>query len=122
MSDKKTHPLLKKQDLILIAAVIVIAVLLFFASRMMHKSPAAVVEVSVDGTVISTLDLSKDQELPITGASGGFNLLVIKNGEAYVTEASCPDKVCIHQGKIHLDGEIIVCLPNKMTAQIKSAR
>ena len=122
MSDKKNQPLLKKQDLILITAVIVIAVLLFFASRMMHKSPAEVVEVSVDGTVISTLDLSKDQELTITGASGGFNLLVIRNGEAYVTEASCPDKVCIHQGKIHLDGEIIVCLPNKMTAQIKSAR
>ena len=122
MSDQKKRPLLKKQDMILIAVVIGIAALLFLGTRLMHKSPAEVVEISVDGTVVNTLDLSKDQELDIAGASGGSNHLVIKDGEAYVTEATCPDKICIHQGKIHLDGEIIVCLPNKMTAQIKSAR
>lgn len=42
--------------------------------------------------------------------------------EVWVSEATCPDKICVHQGKIHMDGEIIVCLPNKMTAQIKSVK
>ena len=89
--------LLKKQDMILIAVILAAAVLLF-------------------------LDLAKDQELTIDSVSGGTNHLIIKDREAWVSEATCPDKICVHQGKIHLDGEIIVCLPNKMTAQIKSRK
>ena len=110
--------LLKKQDMILIAVILAAAVLLFLGAKLMHKSPAEIVEVSVDGKVVETLD----QELTIDSVSGGTNHLIIKDGEAWVSEATCPDKICVHQGKIHLDGEIIVCLPNKMTAQIKSRK
>ena len=122
MSDDKKQKFIKKQDIILIAAIFVIAGLLFLGSQMMHKKTAEIVEVSVDGKVVETLDLAKDQELTINGVSGGTNHLIIKDGEAWVSEATCPDKICVHQGKIHLDGEIIVCLPNKMTAQIKSVQ
>lgn len=114
--------LLKKQDMILIAVILAAAVLLFLGAKLMHKSPAEIVEVSVDGKVVETLDLAKDQELTIDSVSGGTNHLIIKDREAWVSEATCPDKICVHQGKIHLDGEIIVCLPNKMTAQIKSTK
>ena len=114
--------LFKKQDMILIAVILAAAVLLFLGTKIMHKSPAEVIEISVDGKVIEILDLAKDQELAIDGVSGGTNHLIIKDGEAWVSEATCPDKLCVHQGKIHLDGEIIVCLPNKMTAQIKSTK
>ena len=114
--------LFKRQDMILIAVILAAAVLLFLGTKIMHKSPAEVIEISVDGKVIETLDLAKDQELTIDGVSGGTNHLIIKDGEAWVSEATCPDRLCVHQGKIHLDGEIIVCLPNKMTAQIKSVK
>ena len=75
-----------------------------------------------ESDILDTLDLANDQELTINGVSGGTNHLIIKDGEVWVSEATCPDKICVHQGKIHLDGEIIVCLPNKMTAQIKSLK
>ena len=114
--------LFKRQDMILIAVILAAAVLLFLGTKIMHKSPAEVIEISVDGKVIETLDLAKDQELTIDGVSGGTNHLIIKDGEAWVSEATCPDRLCVHQRKIHLDGEIIVCLPNKMTAQIKSTK
>ena len=55
--------LLKKQDMILIAVILAAAVLLFLGAKLMHKSPAEIVEVSVDGKVVETLDLAKDQEL-----------------------------------------------------------
>ena len=103
------HTLFKKQDLILIAVVLAAAALLFLGTKLMHKSPAEVVEISVDGNVVETLDLAKDQELTIDGVSGGTNHLIIKDGEVWVSEATCPDKICVHQGKIHMDGEIIVC-------------
>lgn len=63
--------LLKKQDMILIAVILAAAVLLFLGAKLMHKSPAEIVEVSVDGKVVETLDLAKDQELTIDSVSGG---------------------------------------------------
>ena len=84
----------------------------------MHRKPAVTVEVSVDGSVVERLDLSKDTEITIEGYNGGTNHLVIQDGEVYIDDASCPDKVCIHQGKIHKSGEMIVCLPNLMIAKV----
>jgi hypothetical protein len=48
----------------------------------------------------------------------GFNILHIEDGQIWIHDASCPDRVCISQGKISYDGEIIVCLPNKMLIKI----
>ena len=74
--------LLKKQDMILIAVILAAAVLLFLGAKLMHKSPAEIVEVSVDGKVVATLDLAKDQELTIASVSGGTHHLIIKDREA----------------------------------------
>ena len=46
--------------------------------------------------------------------NGGTNTLVIENGEAWVSEANCPDKVCMGMGKISKNGEFIACLPNQV--------
>ena len=37
------------------------------------------------------------------------------------TEASCPDKICMDQGQVSQEGEMIVCLPNRMTARVMGA-
>lgn len=107
-----------KREILLILTVLLVSVLLLFSRRLRHQDPAASVEITVDADVTETLDLSKDQELVIHTKNGGSNKLIIKNGEAWITEASCPDKLCIRQGKISSDGQIIVCLPNKMTARV----
>ena len=49
------------------------------------------------------------------------NLLVIKDGKADVTEADCPDKLCVHQKAISKTNETIVCLPNKVVVQVIGA-
>ncbi len=48
----------------------------------------------------------------------GYNIIHIENGQIWIHEASCPDKICIHQGKISDNGEIIVCLPNRMLIKV----
>ena len=37
--------------------------------------------------------------------------LVIENGEAYVKDAKCPDKLCERTGKVSREGAVIACLP-----------
>ena len=50
-----------------------------------------------------------------------FNLLIIKNGRAYVKDASCPDGICSSHSKIYRDGESIVCLPNRVVVTVVSS-
>ena len=107
-----------RRDLILAAAILLIAAALFGFNYISHKKPAVTAQITVDGKVVETLDLSRDTELTVTGANKGTNHLIVRDGEIWCSEASCPDKVCVHQGKKHLSSDTIVCLPNKMIVTI----
>lgn len=110
----------KKRDLLLVIGILVIAGGFYIGNLVLNRKPAVTVEVSVDGQVVERLDLSKDTEVAIEGYNGGTNHLIVQGGEVYIDDASCPDKVCIHQGRIHQNGEMIVCLPNLMIAKVVS--
>lgn len=67
-----------------------------------------------------TLTDNYTTEFKVESSSGnGYNTVHIEDGKVWIHEASCPDKICLNQGKISNDGEIIVCLPNKMMVQIE---
>ena len=106
------------RDILLAAAILILAAGLYIGNRIANRAPAIVVEVSVDGVVSQEIDLSKDGEYVIQGFHNGSNTLIIENGQAWISDATCPDKVCIHQGKISRSGEMIVCLQNMMIAKI----
>lgn len=106
------------RDIVLVILLVVLAGGMYIGNQIMNRKPAVIVEVSVDGVVVEELDLSKDTEFVVKGYQGGTNTLVIEDGQVYITDATCPDKVCIHQGKINRSGEMIVCLPNLMIAKI----
>ena len=110
--------ILGKRDMILAAAILLIAAAVFGFNYVSHRTPATTAQISVDGKVVEILDLSKDTQLTVTSPGGGTNHLIVKDGEIWCSEASCPDKVCVHQGKKHLSSDTIVCLPNKMVVTI----
>lgn len=76
------------------------------------------VSVSVDGTEVERFSLSENVQYEIEGIDGGTNLLVIKDGFAYVEKADCPDGLCMKQGRISKAGETIVCLPHRVIIKI----
>lgn len=104
----------KKGDFILIGSILAVAAVSLLVYRYMGSVAAQWAVVTVDGQEYGRYPLDEDQEILIQGAAGGTNLLVIKDGYADVTDASCPDKLCVHQHKIRDNGETIVCLPNKV--------
>jgi len=55
----------------------------------------------------------KDQVIAI----GDTNVCEIKNGEVKMTEANCPDHLCMKQPAVGSAGGYIVCLPNKVVIQ-----
>ena len=48
----------------------------------------------------------------------GKCVLVIRNGEAYMEEADCPNQICVHHAPIRYKGETIVCLPNRIIIEV----
>ena len=84
-----------------------------------HQDTGASVEVTVDGAIYGTYPLDVDKEIPIQKDGKTTNLLVIKDGKADVTEADCPDKLCVKQGTVSKSGESLVCLPNRVVVAVK---
>lgn len=109
---------LQKRDILLAGSILFIAAASFGVMEFTRRTPAVAAEVTVDGVTVKTLDLSRDTELTVTGSGGGSNLLIVKDGEIWCSQASCPDKVCVSQGRKHLNSDTIVCLPNKMIVTI----
>lgn len=107
-----------RYDIILIIGLLVITMVIAMAVRFTQKTGKTVV-VSVDGVVKYTFPLDEDLEFEIEGYEGGTNYLVIKDGEAYLTEASCHDLLCVHMGKISSQGQSIICLPNRVVVEIR---
>ena len=102
---------------------ILIAVLIFgaFAAAFIYYisgSNGDLVNVYVDGRLTGEYLLSEDNNIIIQGYNGGVNTLVIKDGAAYMKEADCPDKLCIHQGRISREGMELVCMPNRVVVRI----
>ena len=109
---------LRKADLLLLAAALVFGAVL--AAVLLLRSPGGTVQVRVAGAVTAGYPLDVDASYTITGANGGTNLLVIEDGAARIEEASCPDGVCVHTGRIRRNGQSIVCLPKQVVVEIVS--
>ena len=109
----KTH----KNDMILIAALLMLggALALFL---LLTRQTGGTARVQVDGETVMELPLDKDAQV-VLGEGGRTNTLVIRNGTAQVTEAGCPDQVCVRQGAVQYAGESIVCLPHRLVVSIE---
>ena len=101
-------------DLVVILFFLLLSLSLFLLLG--GKEEGAIVRIRVDGKDEGTYSLSQDG---IYSLNGGTNILVIKDGKAYLEDADCPDKLCVRQGRIHRSGETITCLPNKLTVTVE---
>lgn len=110
--------IIKKRDLMLTAVLLFAAAASFLYLYLAGSGPSVEARVYVDGALVETLDLRKDQEITIDGANGGTNHLIVEHGEIWCSEASCPDKLCVRQGKKHLNTDTIICRPNRMSVAI----
>lgn len=120
---------IRKRDWILLALILLIAGTGLLINRFRFVEPAAIVEVAVidetsHKTVLERFDLSRDITYtivtkPLAGESEpGENHLNIKNGEVWISKANCPNQDCVHKGRISQNGEMLVCLPHRMTVSI----
>ena len=88
----------------------------FFLIIFQNQDSGSFVCINIDGNNSYYL-LNNNQKIVL---NDGSNVLVIKDGYAYMDYADCPDKICIKQGKINKNGQTISCLPNKISISISN--
>ena len=110
-----------KNDVIFIAVLLLVSVALGLFVFLSGEDGDCVV-VSVDKQEYGTYPLSQDVRVEIrTGEhEQNLNVLVIKDGVAYVESASCPDGICSSHRPISREGESIACLPNRVIINVRA--
>lgn len=105
--------IMKNRKLIFIILIILIVCLSVSVFLLRPKAPKAQAVIMHYGTIVRTVDLSKDETFIIDAIDGGYNQIQIKDGYISVIEASCPDHICMAFGWCN-SGMPIVCLPNDL--------
>lgn len=108
---------MKKQDFILIGIILLIGIALLTGYQLWYHDSGGAVEITIDGELYQTLSLSKDTTIEIPSGNGS-NILTIQDGIADMTEADCPDQLCVKQKAISHTGETLVCLPHKVVVKV----
>ena len=107
----------RRNDLLLIGGILataLVGLVLYLALRV----PGTTAVVLIDGKEVTRYPLSAPAQMTIQ-LEEMSNKLVIRDGKAFITEANCPDRICVkHRGISHV-GETIVCLPHKVVIRIE---
>jgi len=102
---------------LLLAAVAVSAAFLLLRDG---RTDAPVARITRNGVLLEEIDL--DEVAPprsLTFADeNGTNIVQVERGRVRVSEADCPDQICVDQGWISDGTSPIVCLPHRLMIQI----
>jgi len=113
---------MKKWDVIIIIGLIIISFIpetvIFITTY--NKYNSFYVEVYSKGKLYKKLPLKKDAEKITFTLDNelGTNVIEINKAQVKITDANCPDKICVKAHAISKPGEVLICLPHKLVVKI----
>ena len=100
-------------DIAIVSVVVIAALAIWLFPQ--NGATGRFAEVRIDGEVEKTLDLR--------GGNGEYTFagvtVRIEDGCVYAANSQCPDLVCVRSGRISKPGQTIVCVPNRVSVEIK---
>lgn len=108
-----------RNDIILIIVVVALIVSLFvwwFVARM-DDANELYVNIYYDETLLYSTPLKEDNEYVVKGKVGDVHI-IIEDGYVCVSEAECPNHLCVGEGKKNHNNDTITCLPNLVYIKI----
>lgn len=109
-----------QKDILLLLGILLAAFGLWLIPVLLNKDVPAMVSVLQDGRTLGLYPLTEDRTVSIPYGEEHYNLLLISGGKAVVSDADCPDRLCVSQRAISRKGESIICLPHRLVIQIES--
>ena len=106
--------------LVLIGALLAVAVAGMLVIQTFFREEGAQVVITWNGEVDGTYPLEEDRTFIFEGESGGYNVVTIEDGMVFVSEANCPDQICVNHKPTNQTADPIVCLPNKLVVEVSA--
>ncbi len=72
-----------------------------------------------NGIELYRFALDQQRTVTIQEENGGENVVIISPEGVCISEANCPDGLCVKQGTVTRPGIPIVCLPNRLVVVIE---
>lgn len=111
---------MKKMDALIIAMGLIVAMIIYGGTQLnqwQNKDQARQLNVYIDGGLVETLSLD-EPTVNRYEAIGGYNVVTIDHGEAWISEADCETLSCVGEGAIKEVREAVVCLPHRFHIEI----
>ena len=110
---------IKKSDIIIIAVVLVLCLVGWFSYQAIFGGRAAKAEIYYKSALVETVDLTAGVEKSFAIEQNKKVVFhVYKDGSICFLESDCPDKICMHAGRLHTIGQSAACLPNSIVLKI----
>ena len=110
---------ISKFDIIFIVLIIVLSASSIIGVTFSHfqqsQQPKVALVYQAD-KLLEKVNLEKDGLIPVLN---GKMQLKVKNGRIRVLKADCLQQICVNMGWIQFSGQIITCVPNKVSIEIK---
>lgn len=116
MSKRNKNRLINKNDIVLFVVIIILAFLIRIILDN-NRTAGLRVRLTVDGNELCMLELDNNTEYIIDNKYGR-NIVVVNDKKVYVSDADCPDRICMEYKPIDEVGETIICLPHRLVIEI----
>jgi len=109
---------IKIGDILILLLVLSVTVMTFLinAERSFVSKNMEVI-IRVNGEIIDRFDIGSDIK-KVYETEHGINEVVIQSGFAYISDADCPDVICVNTKEAEKNGDSVVCLPNRFSIEI----
>lgn len=109
----------------LLWGLLLLAVLLgLLALIFRHWDSGNIANVYQNGLLIRSIDLSQVTEpysFTVTDDQGHENTIQVESGRIRVSQANCPDQICVNTGWLETGIEPIVCLPARLVIRLEKS-
>lgn len=115
---------IRKRALLLGTGLLIILLVsfIFIYLRYQDTSTCYTAYIYQQGILREQIDLSSvtgEYTLTFYAPNGGKNVVLIEPDGITITEADCPDLLCVHQGTIRNDLLPITCLPHQLVIELR---
>lgn len=112
----------KRTDLLIIMGILMGGAASWGIYHFSFALQQAKAEIYYDSKLVETVDLNSGEE-KIFSIPQDENVVfhLYKDGTVAFEESDCPDKVCIHAGRLRTPGQFAACLPNGIVLKIVPA-
>lgn len=117
------RPFFRRRELLILLPLAALLALLYWLPNLLTRPQAPLVACFYhDQTLIYELPLTKGEDRDFSlphFPQVRFHL--DREGGIRFSESNCPDKICIHAGRLTRAGQFAACLPNHLLLKIRTA-